>query len=647
MKYRADIDGLRALAVLVVVLFHLGFQQLEGGFIGVDVFFVISGFLITQIIETQIDHRKFSLRAFYVRRIRRLIPAMLVTVLTTFIFSLIILAPADFVGFAKSSIGAAFSVSNFVFFDEAGYWDGASELKPLLHTWSLGVEEQFYLIWPALLLLTHRFVSRERKWLIYLGLTILGIGFSELGLRRNPSAAFFLTPFRIFEFSIGALIAHLSFSDIWQRLGQYTIVRDGMHLVGLILILISVLLFRGTTLFPGFNAMVPCAGAALILLSGAGEQGQGKLGTLLLANPLSRWLGQISYSVYLVHWPIVAFYRYETHAEPNLFAQIVMGTLTIILAALLHYQVEKRFWIRSGQDDANRARLPTPRFLGLVGATSLVLSAFSAHAIVNNGWEWRVDDAAFSAGQIKAGMSMRFVHLASNCKIGSFPDQAACRADARVNVMIVGNSHAPDGLNFLRAGYSNQTDVQFVYFGSTNRCELTQTEESAWRGSDDNCEDRISALNNPAILEQFDYLVYAANRPFRADKNSFLDIFKYMKRVNPNLKILLYGGYVNSKVDCSRLINETGRFETCFLAENVNYFEADPSVDPLFLEFSELAHFYIDRVALLCPDRELNQCAVRTPSGIPAYYDIHHASLEFSEWSGRLYAEQFPDLFKE
>ena len=647
IKYRADIDGLRALAVAVVILFHLGFQPLEGGFIGVDVFFVISGFLITQIIEGQIGKGGFSLKHFYVRRIRRLIPAMLVTVITTFVAATFILAPEDFIGFAKSCIGAAFSVSNFVFLAEAGYWDTASELKPLLHTWSLGVEEQFYLIWPALLILIHRFVSFDQRWIVYLALTVFGVWFSAFGLQSNPSAAFYLTPFRIFEFSMGALIAHVSYMRVWKRLSENVLICEGLFIAGFSMIIFCVLVYKGTTPFPGYNAVLPCAGTVLILLSGASEQQQGPLGSLVLCNPVSRWLGQISYSAYLVHWPIIAFYRYELHQEPNLAAQILMGGLTILLAALLYYQVEKRFWIKSSGQSANKARLPARQFIGIIGAFSLVLSAISAHAITNDGWQWRAKNAAFTAEEIEAGKSKRFVHLRDTCRIVNFPDGPNCRSDAAINVVVIGNSHEPDGLNFLQAGYGDKLDIQFIYFGSTNRCDLSKDTQGVWRANAEACKDRMDKLYEAEIIKKVDYLVYAANQPFSVNKQAFLDILRNRKLQNPVIKIIVFGGYVNTKVECVRLINETGRFDECFKQDNINYFESDPTSQTLYSDFMSVSDTYIDRVALLCPDRQLTKCTAQTPGGIPAFYDGHHLSLEFAEWSGRLYAEQFPDLFAE
>ena len=237
--------------------------------------------------------------------------------------------------------------------------------------------------------------------------------------------------------------------------------------------------------------------------------------------------------------------------------------------------------------------------------------------------------------------------MRDTCAIANFPDGLNCRSDAAINAVVIGNSHAPDGLNFLRAGYGDKLDIQFAFFGSTNRCELFQDAQGVWQTNADVCKERLSKLYDADNIKKVDYLIYAANRPFGADKRTFLDILRNRKLQNPAIKIITYGGYVNTKVDCARLINETGQFDECFKQDNVRYFESDPTSQSMYDDFVSISDIYIDRVALLCPGRQLTRCAAQTPGGIPAFYDQHHASLEFSEWSGRLYAEQFPDLFAE
>ncbi len=216
MTYRPDIDGLRAIAVLAVVIFHLGVPGFDGGYVGVDVFFVISGFLITSIIKSKLESGDFSLRDFYSRRIRRLVPPLLVTVAATVIGAGLLLTPYDMIRFSRSAVAAIFSLSNIVFFLEAGYWDTASELKPLLHTWSLGVEEQFYLFWPALLMLIMSARARVSFTAAMVAITVCGFALCAWYTTVNQSAAFYLLPFRVFQFSLGALVIPLGESPDYR-----------------------------------------------------------------------------------------------------------------------------------------------------------------------------------------------------------------------------------------------------------------------------------------------------------------------------------------------------------------------------------------------------------------------------------------------
>jgi len=219
MKYRPDIDGLRAIAVLLVLFFHLDVTGFSAGWLGVDVFFILSGFLVTSIISVKIGQETFSFKDFYIRRIRRLFPALFATVFLTFIAGAFILVPADFQALSKSALGAVFSISNMVFWSEAGYWDQASHLKPLLHTWSLSVEEQFYLVWPALIFLCGG--TRSKKTLLILaGLGILSY-LAGIAFRDSISAVFYIFVFRIFEFAAGGVLGLYMLSENKVSLQKY------------------------------------------------------------------------------------------------------------------------------------------------------------------------------------------------------------------------------------------------------------------------------------------------------------------------------------------------------------------------------------------------------------------------------------------
>lgn len=646
--YRPDIDGLRAIAVLAVVIFHLGFENFEGGFLGVDVFFVISGFLITSIIAPKMAAGTFSFKDFYLGRIRRLIPPALVTVAVTFLASAFILDPADLIGMAKSAIASVFSVSNILFFTEAGYWDAQSELKPLLHTWSLGVEEQFYLIWPLLVLV---FLKLNHKinlaWAFALA-TFAGLIVSEWMLRINPSAAFYLLPARFFEFSIGATFAFIGKSGLWERLGSNSL-RLVLGLLGLITLFVTMWIYEGSTPFPGINALLPCLATAALLLSGSGASATPILGNLL-GNALMTWIGRLSYSLYLVHWPVVSLIRYKVGLELELSHQIISVILIILITLILYYGVEKRVSARVGQSStktkAIKLRLPNGRFAVRMGFVTLVLSAIFSHAVINSGWTWRFPGISLTPDQIEAGKRKRFSLSGQSCKILDYPNGKNCDATKPLSILILGNSHELDGFNFLNAAYGDLERVQLISFGETNRCDIVKTEVGNWIAKRDTCAARLSTLQTSEFSNKIDAVVFSSNKPFSGNKTYILDIFRKMKNFNPDLKIILFGGYINTEGYCSKLINETGRSESCVASENVTYHPGMDRDQLNYDSFITLSDAVIDFGSLLCGDKLPDSCANQTPNGVPLMYDAHHRSLEFSQFAGQKFASENPKFLE-
>ncbi|MBP7000979.1 acyltransferase family protein [Amaricoccus sp.] len=381
-RYVPEIDGLRTVAVLSVLFYHVGFGAVPGGFVGVDVFFVISGYLITRLISTEIGGSgRFDFLRFYVRRLRRLFPAMLATVAVSYLFSTLMLSPEEMLRFALSAATAVFSVSNFLFWFESGYFDPGADTKPLLHTWSLGVEEQFYLLWPALLLIL---LIKAPRWAAPTALAILclvSLALAEYWIPRDPAAAFFLLPTRLCELGLGALL-------VWaQRLApKGAAAREAMLVVGLAMIVWAAATFTDRTPFPGLNAMIPCVGTALAILGCTARWA----GAPLRAAPVV-WTGKISYSLYLVHWPVVVFWsiwRFTGLTAADRYAIIVVS---IALAALQYYLVEQRF------RHVTPRSLSNPRFLGSAAAYAAVVCIASAGVVATNGWTSRIPADRYTA----------------------------------------------------------------------------------------------------------------------------------------------------------------------------------------------------------------------------------------------------------
>ena len=296
--FRNDIQGLRAIAVLAVVIFHIRPASLSGGYIGVDVFFVISGFLIIGHIWKDIHQSRFSLLSFYARRIKRLFPTLFVTLLASGIGAYLFMLPAETTDFSQSAIATLFYVSNFFFYTQLDYFNDNAALSPLLHTWSLAVEEQFYLICPFVLLLIAKLAAKNLVPILLI-LALLSLILSQYLLSINPSLAFYISPTRFWQFFAGGLIAVMPINNTFSAK-----VNDGVSVVSLLILAACFALYDQSTAFPGTNAIPPTAATAALLYFACDSH----YAKSFLSSRFMLFFGNISYALYLVHWPIIVFY---------------------------------------------------------------------------------------------------------------------------------------------------------------------------------------------------------------------------------------------------------------------------------------------------------------------------------------------------
>lgn len=647
MTYRPEIDGLRAIAVLVVVLFHLRAPGFAGGYVGVDMFFVISGFLITSIIKTKIEAGTFRLSGFYFRRIRRLLPPLIVTVAATVGAGALILTPYDMIALGRTAAAALFSLSNIVFYLEAGYWDTASELKPLLHTWSLGVEEQFYLFWPALIL---GLVKAQKKIPFSAStgaITLVGFATCAWYTGVDQSAAFYLLPLRVFQFSLGAHLIPLSKAISTLPGRRQRFLRASSLWSGLALTAAAVALLSDGTRFPGWVVLLPTCGAAFCLLSGSSVPAHRVWGMKLLDNDLSVWIGRVSYSMYLVHWPIIALYRYQSGIELALGEQLLLALATLAATCLLHYGIERRFYQRAGVRKTHRATLSGGAFALRTAGCAALVAIISGSAWLHDGWTWRFPRLQLAPEQISAGMQARFTHVRKTCMVHYPRTHELCARRNGPTFLVIGNSHEVDGVNFLTGASRDAFPLDIIRFGSINYCRDLRRENGRLRSDGKNCQERLDALMNLVDSDQLDAILYASSAPFSAPPEGgqlpLLEIIREVKRRRPQLPVAILGGFIYTRVECHRLVNQFGSTDACADPENVRYFEDDPASMPLYSDFMELADLYIDRVGLLCSDRTTRSCRTRTEEGVPALYDRHHQSLEFAVWTGELFSQRQPD----
>lgn len=438
LPYRKEIDGLRAIAVLSIVLFHAGFKAFEGGYVGVDIFFVISGFLITSIIVQ--DHRQgtFSFAAFYERRARRLLPALFFVLLVSMGFAWAWLLPGELTEFSKCLLSVLFFGSNFFFWHDSGYFATSAELRPLLHTWSLAVEEQFYFVFPVVLLLASR-LRRSITAAILLALGLLSFGFSLWASVYKPQFAFFLLPARIWEFVVGALAALTVLSNSYKRIQQQRFLAEVASIFGLVCIIYSIIVFKKTYVYPGYWAGIPVLSSALLLVF-ATEQ---TLVKKLLSFPPLVGCGLISYSAYLWHQPLFAFFRMREleGLSPNttwalIFFSFALGYLT--------WRLIEPIW-RLGNKITAAITLPKRSFWWFLGLCACAFVLFFQVVKHTGGYRFRFSYLPSDYFQT-SWINYKFYGLNNQkCYTDIMrPCVLAAYAGPTQNMLIAGDSHTGD-----------------------------------------------------------------------------------------------------------------------------------------------------------------------------------------------------------
>jgi peptidoglycan/LPS O-acetylase OafA/YrhL len=333
--YRPDVDGLRAIAVLAVIGFHVFPTKVTGGFVGVDIFFVISGFLITGILLSDLARNSFSFAGFYARRVRRIFPALAVMLVACVVAGWLVLFPNDYQQLGKHIAAGAAFVANLVALHEAGYFDTSGAFKPLLHLWSLGVEEQFYLIWPPLLLMSWRWRNGP---LVCASIVLVLSLFANLALSPiDQPTAFYLPITRFWELMAGALVAIAQSRNLSLGKEVWAGTREGLVACGMALILGSTLLLDEHRSFPGWWALFPTLGAALLILEGQSSV----ISKRVLGHPILVHIGLISYPLYLWHWPILVFVRTLHYEEPSRIERVLCIVAAFVLAELTFRYIEK------------------------------------------------------------------------------------------------------------------------------------------------------------------------------------------------------------------------------------------------------------------------------------------------------------------
>jgi peptidoglycan/LPS O-acetylase OafA/YrhL len=431
VAYRADIDGLRAVAVALVVLSHLGIPHMVGGFVGVDIFFVISGYLITGNIAREIASGKFSILNFYERRFRRIVPALLGVLIATTVLAYLVFLPQELVRYAQSLLAALFSYSNLYFYSRNLGYFSVTYSNILLHTWSLGVEEQFYLFIPVCMVLAATRTNGMR-WMTGVAASASFFLAAYMAF-RNRDLAFYMPYTRAWELLFGSFLA----------LGMLPLpksrwVREAMTASSLLLIAICALLYKATTPFPGITALLPCTAALMLIM--VGEQGRTSLNGFLSWRPIA-FVGTISYSLYLWHWPLVVMVKLGV--VYGIRAGTVAGDAFVVVASLILAALSWRFIeqpFRSGQFK----RLSQRKVFALAGACAAIFSVVAVIIQFKHGFPSRFP---LEARQISTYMDVLPKMQTGTCFIETgFADfnKAAClnKVTHQKNVLLFGDSHA-------------------------------------------------------------------------------------------------------------------------------------------------------------------------------------------------------------
>jgi peptidoglycan/LPS O-acetylase OafA/YrhL len=472
--FRLEIAGLRAIAVISVLLFHLKVPGFQGGFFGVDIFFVISGYLITRNILADARGGRFSFADFYIRRTRRIYPALAFTVGFTYIIAALWCSPPMFRELAKECTHALLSIANIQYWRQSfSYFAPNSDELALLHFWSLSLEEQFYLVWPVLIVLAHRI---NRAFTIVAKAGLASLIAAALVARSDPSAVFFLMPFRIYEFAIGALVLLAE-----KRLPLSTAAAEGVQATGLVGTVASVLLFDSSMPHIEIAALIPCLGSAAMIWAG----GVTRI-SAVLTNPVMVGIGAISYSLYLCHWPIIFFGRFIFGEDANTpLAIAVMTALMIACAAAMYHLVERRF-IRAHDAPATSF----PKFAAGFGAIVLPMVAVTHATFLSQGFPWRMPEAQ-----------------AELARLQDFPDERAVPAiDGPLRFALVGDSFATQYLAGL-SSLSQREAMKFDAFGGSGcpileGIEMTSYRREACRTIRDDALLRLNRTKVPIIIAQ-------------------------------------------------------------------------------------------------------------------------------------------------
>lgn len=631
LNYRAEVDGLRAIAIISVILYHaqiflLGRNWLEGGFIGVDVFFVISGYLITRIILSELyEHNSICFANFYERRARRLFPMLFFVIFVTIPFAWKILLPSDFVEYIESVLSSLFFSSNFFFyFSTTQYGADSSLLKPFLHTWTLGVEEQFYLMFPVIAILTFKFFNKYFLSIL-IALSLLSLQFAESMEVRNADLNFYLPFSRFWELAIGSILAYRELN--YQKV-RNQFLEQVLPIVGIYLVVHSILFFDENTRHPSFQTIVPILGTALIIAFSSKNEIVGKV---LGSRPFV-WIGLISYSLYLWHFPIFSLSRY-INSNPTNYDKLCWIILTFILSVVSYFIIEKPFRSKT---------IPTKKLVWFSGLSIITLSAFSVFSIQFFDYK-KVEQSSL--------VSYKSI-LDKNAFLEVWRDQADKEiadtnftSNSNRKVLIIGNSHSVDFFRALNSA-NIYKDVDFGSISQNRSSDNYQVYcfyEFITKGSK-KCGSRGATFNDiESKLELADLIIFKT-RWKTADLVIIEKLIAILSEVyNKEILIVGNGFEQNNAIELRKFIKEHHSLpndeQNKHLEKQVFLTAQHEKVDKIDGKLIEIANRlsvpFLPSRDLFC-NYESKECSIFTDDGYLILWDYGHYTVNGAKYVGRI-----------
>jgi len=629
LKYRPEIDGLRAIAVMAVVLYHAEFSlfgqnPIKGGFIGVDIFFVISGFLITSIILKQVQAENYSFRNFYERRARRILPALFLVMLVSIPFAWKLMLPEALMDYAGSILSSLFFGSNIWFWQESSYWAGSSALKPFLHTWSLSIEEQFYVIFPFIVLFVWKFAKKYLLGILLIGFFV-SLQVADHGSVANPDSTFYLLHSRAWELLAGAILAKISIDH--GRL-SHPLLDVTMPAIGLFFIVNAIFFFDSDLGHPSFITLLPVLGTMIIIWFGK----TGEFVTDILSSKAFVWVGLISYSLYLWHFPIFAFAQIYSESQTDLTKLGLIG-LSFLFATVAYYLVEQ---------PARKPDVIAPKvFYTFLGSVFILLVGFNAAVLTSGGFSNRF---AANAPNI-AGFKPLEKRLESLANVESF-GQNDVYEGGKIKVLVLGDSLSRDLWNSFHETKFLEKRASFRNFHAGTSCLIPLL-----NGSDFS---KLSSTNprvNKNCGKDFREKFETSKRVLDADIIIWMQLFNnkstpqfrgfsdYLREFNPDATLVIANRNDVSfdKTPLKVLLTEKDASENedlpALMAKHRTEKRDKARQDVQDMAKSE-SWIYLDVSKLACGEG-LNRCDILDKNGNLLYFDAHHWTLEGAKYFGQ------------